>query len=102
MRIVLGLLSVLMAAVLAQPALAVCVIRGGATQCEGEGKLKPAHYTKLTEADPATASPSTNGQTIVLQPSVSGTAAWVLTPQNAAGAAVESTITTQPAACVNC
>jgi hypothetical protein len=89
MRVILGFVAVLMAVVASQPALAVCVIRGGATNCTGDGNYhKYPNATQKYETDTPAENPETDGQTAVLQPDGSTRNAWVLTPESTGGATV--------------
>ena len=107
MRVICGLVAVSMLVVLAQPALAVCVNRGGAKTCTRDANTpKYANSMAAFAQGPLTENPSTNGPTTVLQPSGSTSAAWVLKPQSTAdGATVLGDTTTAFFDCgstVNC
>jgi hypothetical protein len=80
MRVKLVFSCVLMLAALSQPALAVCVNRGGSVQCD----RPPQSYPNATQR-PDKHLPVDNPdlETTVLQPSVSSeAAAWVLMPES--------------------
>jgi hypothetical protein len=79
MRVISGFAGISMLLVAAQPALAVCINRGGATECTKDNQSKYAHF--IRDESTAAQGPETNSQTIVPQSNASGAAAWVLTPQ---------------------
>jgi len=82
-RGIVGFVAVLVLVASVQPALAVCVNRGGALTCERDPNApKYPNATQRFLKNPPAATPATNGQTIVLQPAGSDdNNAWVLTPQ---------------------
>ncbi|MDQ7247890.1 hypothetical protein [Dongia sedimenti] len=87
MRVVSGLAVLVTLAVLTQPALAVCIIRGGATTCTRDAPYpKYPNATQKLDPDPPAADP--NAQTAVLVPTASSANAWVVSPQSANANAV--------------
>jgi hypothetical protein len=82
------ILSLLVASLigLPQPALAVCVIRGGATHCIPNSKF-PDYFPKSDEDQPVE-DPSKPRATSVMQASTSSHNAWLLLPENTGGATV--------------
>lgn len=89
MRVGYGVVTALILAVSAQPALAICIIRGGVTNCVRDTKYpKYPNATMRYEADAPAADPAPNAKTIVLQPSALSENAWVLAPENDNGATV--------------
>lgn len=79
MRVNLVLSCVLMLVAQSQPALAVCVNRGGSVDCD-----RPAQaYPNATQgADKYLPPDNPDLETEVLQPVASSGAAWVLLPEN--------------------
>jgi hypothetical protein len=100
MRVVSGLMAVSVLLVLAQPALAVCVIRGGVTSCIRDTKYKYPHVTHELEKTTPAATPNTDLKTIVLHPDT-GENAWVLAPPTADGATVMGGNGIMAAACAS-
>jgi hypothetical protein len=88
MRVVSGLVAVSVLVLLAQPALALCVIRGGVTSCVRDAKIYYPHVIRDPVKTAPAEHPNTDLKTIVLQPDASGENAWVLAPQTANGATV--------------
>ena len=89
MRVGFAVVTALMLALLAQPALAVCVIRGGVSNCTRDGKYpKYPNATMRFEEDAPAAAPASDAKTIVLRPSALGDNAWMPAPQTPNGATV--------------
>ena len=88
MRVISGFLAAAAVAALAQPALAVCVNRGGANTCYDD----PKYWTATIRPEQQGADGSV--KTIVLQPSAVSGNAWVMTPpdSDAADAAPACTL----------
>ena len=99
MRVVAGLVAVSVLVALAQPALALCVIRGGVTSCVRDAKIFYPHVTHELEKTTPAETPNTDLKTIVLTPDASAENAWVLTPPTADGATVLGGTGIMAAAC---
>ena len=89
MRVISGFVAAAMLAVLAQPALAVCVYHGSAKHCQDDPKFwTPSQSEKETSAQDLELTPSAppvpgSVKTIVMEPDGStGGNAWVMTPQS--------------------
>lgn len=80
MRVISGFVAVAMLAALTQPALAVCVNRGGANTCYDD----PKYWTAAVS--PEQENPDGSVKTIVLHPSALSGNAWVMTPQGSGAA----------------
>ena len=80
--------ATLMLLVLAQPAWAVCVIRGGVTNCVRDGKYPKYPNATMRYDQDTPAAPAPDAKTIVLHPTGPDDNAWVLTPQSGVGATV--------------
>jgi len=88
LRVILGLVSLLLLAAMAQPVSAQCVNRAGAVTCMQNGKHSkyPNATQQLPKETPAE-TPDTNGPAVVLQPAATDERnAWVLKPQEAGDA----------------
>jgi hypothetical protein len=100
MRVILGFAAILTLVALAQPALAVCVNRGGVTNCTRDGKYpKYPNATQKLEPELPAENPETKGKTIVLRPGGSSSDAWVMVPQSGSGAVVLSSVSPGTLAC---
>jgi hypothetical protein len=88
MRVISGLVAVSVLVALAQPAWALCVIRGGVTSCVRDAKIYYPHVIRDPVKTAPAVNPNTELKTIVLHPDASGENAWVLTPQTANGATI--------------
>ena len=76
MRLIFGLVAAGTLAALSQPALAVCVNRGGSSTCYDDPKYWTASTIPLSETPGA--APDASLKAIVLQPSVLSGNAWVV------------------------
>ena len=98
MRLIFGLVTAGFLAALSQPALAVCINRGGISTCVDEPKYwKP---TPLLATGSPDAAPDPSLKAIVLQPSASSGNAWVDVPKAGDGAAASGGGTAAAPACI--